>query len=160
MNCFGFSNSAVAWLNKYYPVPAERVTPKWPWAKAAKYALLKWKGLRVNVLRKYNLTKDVTGLYDGESGITVMEVVHSTCHLCVRAGEDKDGRTQCSDCPVVKRLGKDCYSCTKESDSLYYIWLKDNNPEPMIKALEKIYRKLKQNPGILSKQSSSIGSKI
>jgi len=152
VNCFGLSSQSIAWLNKYYPMPAERVTPKWPWIKAVKYSLLKWKGLRVDVLRKYNLTKDAVTLYDGESGTTVIEIAYNTCHLCVRAGEDKDGRTQCSYCPFVKLFGKDCYNCAKESDSLYYIWIDDNDPDPMIESLEEIYRVLKRDPKFMSKK--------
>jgi len=149
VNCFGLSSQSVAWLNKYYPIPAERVTHKWTWAKAAKYSLLKWKGLRTDVLDKYNLKKRGPNLYDGESGIIVIDITNNTCHLCARAGEDEYEGIDCFSCPFVKLFGK---TCCNRFELLYQTWVKKDNPEPMIKALEKIYKVLKRDPKFMSKK--------
>jgi len=148
-NCFGLSSRSVAWLNKYYPIPAERVTSKWAWLRAVKYSLLKWKGLRTDILDKYNLIENGAELLDGESFVKIVVIGERTCHLCVRAGAVFN-KNNCKRCPFVKILNN---LCCEGATSPYGVWIDSYNPEPMIKSLEEIYRVLKRDPKFMSKQT-------
>jgi len=154
MNCFGLSNSAIAWLDKYYPISVERVTSKWPWIKAAKYSLLKWKGARPKILEKHGLEKRGVDIYDRNSDALVICFDCVICHMCIRSVidpfEDKYSFRCCYHCPFTKIFHNNCYNSI---NSPYALWEKYNDPEPMIKALEKVYRVLKRDPKFMSKRT-------
>ncbi len=101
------------WKKKYYAIDASDVSK----ADSLQHSLTKWKGLRPDVLKEYNLTKKYISIFSDENKIFPVGI--SSCALCQLHHENS-----CIGCP----LG-DC-------QSEYGAWQDSDDPEPMIRRLK------------------------
>lgn len=118
-----------AWLKKFYPKPANKVSKK----DAVNHSLKKWQGLLE--IKSYGILRmntDSKGHFGKDFYLVVDD---SSCALCAHF-IDED--TECPKCPLsIVRGGAKC--ATKRDDeemSPYDLYTKKNNPKPMIKWLE------------------------
>jgi hypothetical protein len=125
-----------SWKAEFYPVEAKDC----PKEKAISHSLVKWRGLRPEALKRHNLKTEryfgVPCLVDGPAFFFVNA---DTCALCVSYyDEEEEDGAACEKCPLA--LARDGVPCTSTADnedvSPYGAW-DDNDPEPMIAALEK-----------------------
>ena len=116
--------SLATWKAKYYPVPADQVSE----ADAAAHSLAKWRGLRPAALRRHGFKVD-------DEPISI----HSeSCSLCCI--HKPLGWKDCGPCPLVRKGLYEYFGCKKE----WRLWAYNNDPEPMIAALEAVVKKQKK----------------
>jgi hypothetical protein len=109
--------SEETWLKEFYPVHANKVPEK----KAIKHSLQKWYGLRQENLKKHGIH------------YPPIEINGSSCALCKQyfnAG--------CVKCPLAQFNGRQCDESDGENFSLFFAYDWQDDPEPMIAALEAI----------------------
>lgn len=128
-----------SWKRKYYKgrIRSAAADP----LSAVKHSLKKWKGLRPDKLEEHGLVVswgDVVNPVTGKAFV----VNNETCALCVMC-QTATGCADCGKCPVVEVTGKTCDG-RSGNDSAYGTWIRDNNPEPMIKLLKHVRDKLKE----------------
>ena len=129
--------SLKTWKKEFYPLPASKVKGK---RAAIKHSLKKWMGLTEENLAKHSV--EIGHQYDYNITVVTddrkskLKINSSSCALCKlfydnHTDEDK----ACRRCPLYKSLGHPC-------DGMYgrpFIkWTNELNPEPMIKALQKL----------------------
>jgi hypothetical protein len=125
--------SARAWKQKYYPVAASQVPRTATPLEMTEHALRKWRGLRPNVLARYDLGL-VRICHTELQGPGLRLPIHSqSCVLCRRFI-----KTDCLQCPLYRNLGAPC----DRGYGPFYVWSRFHDPEPMIKALELTRRRL------------------
>ena len=132
--------SIESWSKKFYPIEASKVkTVK----EAIRHSLRKWRGLRKNQLSLHGLEKKAyretkfiikVGNVGDDIVFWVDDETCALCHMFMDMEGDGDRCDRCDRCPLCE--GKD--GCEDEFEE----WVQDDNPEPMIKALEKCLRKL------------------
>ncbi len=110
-----------AWLEVYYPVPVSDV----PADQVVQACLLKFQGVRPEVLEEYGLTIDYDGLHS-DSGMFEFGV--ETCSFCANGF--------CPKC-LLSKAGYDCGL----DNGPRRVWQHTGDPEPMIAALESILAK-------------------
>ena len=126
------------WLKEHYPTPANDPEAL---AKPITHSLRKWRGMRADVLKKYNLYHNNSSIYvEGESR---MDISTATCALCVKhyRVDLEDYDEQCKTCPLSEVRGVACDKLPSNRDkpfelSPYHAFTCKNDPEPMIKLLE------------------------
>ena len=148
--------SIASWKNEFYSKPARKFRVKEgqePTLKqelaAVEHSIIKWIGLRQENLDKHQLRpSDDNYCIDGPAitGSLVydeIEIDAGTCALCVQ------NSSQCESCPIVRATGATCHWRTfartmvkpppeaQEKLSPYFVWLNRQNPEPMIRLLER-----------------------
>lgn len=116
------------WLKKYYPVAAKDAAGSD--AEAIKHALVKFPGLRPEVLKEYGITRDDIFLRVGHNK-AFFSVTGSTCALCERHYMTK---RSCKNCPL-SWVGAECANA--KGDDPYMVFCDTGDPEPMIQALRK-----------------------
>jgi len=116
------TSKAQQWLAKYYPVQADQCPEK----DAIAHSLKKWRGLRPKVLKKYGLHVSRGNLWDEDDDLLLM-VDGRTCALC-HWHTPVDPSEECRKCPINGA----CSSIGPWGD-----WIANDDPEPMIQALEK-----------------------
>ena len=106
------------WKKRYYPVPAEEVAKTGDVDAMLQHALLKWSGLKPNILKKYKLGKGTKTLSDANDQYFVTG--GDTCALCLYFNI-------CSKkCPL--------YDCQLEG---WFLWILDSNPTLMLQRIKK-----------------------
>ena len=121
------------WMKKYYPKEInENMTPR----QAVIHSLRKWNGLSDDALKKYNLEKYGHGIREKDGFGSRLRIDDTSCALCevFFYPKDDDG-TICGLCPLCNLLG---HPCDTGFLSPYVRWLDDDDPKPMINALQKI----------------------
>ena len=113
------------WKEEFYPVKADDKKAQRSWMSAVKHSLQKWKGLRAENLKKHEC---YAPRVDSES-----------CALCRRVSMIH-GSIICQACPLFRHLGNPCDS---GGMAPFMKFIYDDDPEPMIKALEETQRKLR-----------------
>ena len=113
------------WKKKHYRIDAEDVSP----SDAVAHSLKKWQGLRLPVLQKHGLLVLDDHIEDDEGNI--LDIDGESCALC-QAYVLID--YSCKECPLYEFLGHRCDAV----GGPYRDWMEDQDPEPMIKALEAI----------------------
>lgn len=117
------------WLNKYYPKPADEVGVR----AALQHSLRKWRGLRV--IGQYGISQKGSELLDADLSF-VLEISSDSCALCQH---HLDEDNNCPKCPLS--LIRDRVPCDRarpgETETPWKSWVVDENPEPMIRWLEK-----------------------
>ena len=104
---------------------------------AVEHALQKWNGLLPENLNAHNLKAYHQEFYIVGQGGARFEINADTCALCVA----HDAYT-CEGCPLMKTLGKKCYSGHSDQTLPFDIWEYTGDPKPMIKALERTLKRL------------------
>lgn len=109
--------------------------------EATKNCLKKWEGLREESLKKHGITiTKLANLIDSQENRFYIDA--DTCQLCRIIERELNS---CEDCPIYEAIGKDCCNEFDENfeeelpfeESIYGIWRKKQNPEPMIEALKR-----------------------
>lgn len=120
------------WKKEFYS-PISKVAKK----NAAAHSLKKWIGLRPENLEKHGLTTDhCSHIVDAVSEIRVLEITDQSCSLCRWSSLSKVGirYANCNNCEYHEYYGKDC----DDYHGPYNSWTLGENPEPMIKALQRL----------------------
>lgn len=125
--------------------------------EATEVSLHKWKGLRLDNLKKHSIKKKEDFLIDSE-GYT-LTVGSDSCSLCWFSGivffDPTPNRgtailhVECKKCALGNMYpgicGYNCYYSEKDigvyGDDAYSQWIDEENPEPMIQALEELLKK-------------------
>ena len=127
------------WKQKYYHRPAEEFRSRYlavetrELLRATIHSIRKWRGLRLEALEEFELL----ALYKDQritDGRAFFYIDGRTCALCWAADEN------CWECPLFRSLG--FTRCDYGHFSPYQIWVETGDPEPMISALEKTFRRL------------------
>ena len=120
------------WLEVYYPRPVSDV----PEDQAVQACLLKFKGVRPEVLKEYGLRKSNPGgsIVGDDGGFRFSS---DECSLCVVH------RNSCKKCELETHGHGHCMG----ANSPYEAWRRTGDPEPMISALQSILAK-QAKPGI------------
>lgn len=114
------------WMEKYYPVPADKVKKK----DALAAVELKWSGLTLATLKKYGLERSAKAVYDDNDKIFIDD---NTCALCALYMDKED--FSCSKCPLFKERGA---ACDQPFDnSPYSAFTMGGDPRPMLRLIRK-----------------------
>lgn len=149
--------SLATWKQKYYCLPADSSAIRSPLA-AVNHSLTKWLGLREKNLKAHGLVIHKYGIAEdrNDPDDRIMEIAGCTCALCVRAkwvSKSRYAAEFCPHCPLYKTLGRRCDTLPnavrtseqkKAKVSEWESWECYQNPEPMIRALRRTYKRLKQ----------------
>lgn len=128
-----------SWREEFMPkMPSKRMSK----IKAIEHSLRKWKGLTKSNLKKHDMVKISywieTDVFENYKTISeqYLNIDAESCALCVRFYDDDTSveNEECKKCPLFKTLGNPCDIALK---SPYRIWKNQDNPRPMIRALEK-----------------------
>lgn len=119
-----------SWKEENYPIDAKDLRESSD-RECIEHSLKKFEGTKKENLKKHNVI-----LYKGDiyftNGLTCFSFNGLTCALCQKYCLRE---SSCSNCPLSK-IGKQCSA----SESPWKIFLKDNNPIPMIRALKECLR--------------------
>lgn len=127
--------SSKSWLSEFYPVEADDGSLKTN-LQRVQHSLQKWRGLRKEELKRHNIkVVDDCRLYTKRTDNFVLQVNADSCALCMKYGD----AWYCSGCPLTRvRAGSPCdKGRLSEDQAPWRAWTYDQNPEPMIAALEK-----------------------
>jgi hypothetical protein len=134
--------SLQSWLEEFYPTPADDPQNSGDALAAAKHSLQKWRGLTAESLSNPGVSRI------GDRGIgnidTSLKIDILTCSLChYSRGVCKRGKQYCNHCPLFKTEGVECdVSDELEGQSLFHQWEDDDNPQPMIEAIQRTVDRL------------------
>lgn len=121
--------SLESWKQLYYPITAEKAAKLSPHG-IIEHSLIKWRGLRSEVLNEHQLWFSYYYITDGTNSFAI---TGQSCSLCEKHYDySKDEPDSCSSCPLAQ-LGTDRFDCFIE----YRHWRDTRDPEPMILLLEK-----------------------
>lgn len=147
--------SIASWKKEFYSKPARKFRVKdqqEPTLKqelaAVGHSIIKWTGLRQENLDKHQLRPSddnycIDGpAVDGSKDYDEIEIDAGTCALC------EQNSSHCESCPIVRATGATCHwravpdmvkppPEAQEKLSPYFVWLNRQNPEPMIRLLER-----------------------
>lgn len=122
------------WRKEYYPVRVFLLDDNATDKELLEHALLKWTGLKDEVLDEYNLYINEWDNIQDDNG-EYFSISADTCSLCKKYIDD-----DCIGCPLYKN-GKGCIDEAYEGDrkrlNPWEIWCVDKNPNPMIEALKE-----------------------
>lgn len=105
---------------------------------ATQHSLKKWKGLKAKNLEKHALRPFFGDIENQKTG-KEFSIDNSTCALCVHTQAISISRGDCSRCPIVAATGAKCDG----EGSPYGMWIKNNDPKPMIQLLKATLKHLK-----------------
>lgn len=140
--------SMESWKEEFYPATAEEMKDRFDsrGATAAdliKHCIQKWIGARSSNLARHGLSKvsDDSFLAEDEAKAEEEECFdfdNGSCALCAAYQSQSVMYHPCKRCPLY--VSRDHVSCTNKSDrenvSPYDDFIDNNDPEPMIEALE------------------------
>lgn len=119
-----------SWKKEFYS-PITKVAKK----NAATHSLIKWIGLRPDNLEKHGLKIDDDSIVNAKyDDYILLSIDSESCSLCKWAEKGQSFNT-CENCDFRIFHGFDCDDIKKGP---YKDWLTNNNPEPMIEALQAI----------------------
>jgi hypothetical protein len=133
------------WKVEFYPTPACDCSAE----DAIEHSLRKWRGLRGEALARHGLVRVDNGFAEPGGGCWFY-VSASSCALCEHFySEDEEGNEpRCAKCPLA--IARGGFPCDDEqpgeADSPWVVWTADDDPEPMIAALEEA-KKLGEGSG-------------
>ena len=131
--------SKKSWLKEFYPIHAEDSSLKTNLMRV-QHSLRKWRGLRKEELKRHGITVvDDRMLQTKRTGNFVLMVDDRSCALCDRHASFGLFGGGCESCPLTRvRSGHRCdRGRLSEDQAPWHAWTYDQNPEPMIAALEK-----------------------
>lgn len=116
------------WKEKYYPITAEEIanTKGVGPIKLIQHSLQKWKGLRLQEMGKYDLLATEKFIHC-HGTLKNLSISNISCSLCQKY---LSIIPPCNKCPIYKTNKRECFV---EFD----LWIKERDPEPMIKLLEQ-----------------------
>lgn len=122
------------WRKEYYPVDTFLLDDNSTDKELLEHALLKWTGLKDEVLKEYNLYINEWDNIEDDNGES-FSISADTCSLCMKYVDD-----DCIGCPLYKN-GKGCIDEAYEGDrkrlNPWVSWCVNKNPDPMIEALKE-----------------------
>lgn len=124
--------SLETWKKEFYRIPAKQVSKGW----ALRHSLRKWIGLRLCNRKKHKVSLGDYSLVDSSCS-TIGILGSGSCALCTHFLFVKD---DCVDCPLTKAGFLPC----GEGDSPYSKFIYTRRTSPMIKALEKAQKKMRE----------------
>lgn len=147
--------SLKTWKEEFYPTPADKFRSpdsgislgrltKADKLEAAQHSLQKWRGLRQPALARHKVRLMDLDAVAGTSYAAAIEdirthaifsIMDDTCSLCVLH------RGMCWRCPLNKQTS----GCGTNHNEPYGIFCWDNDPEPMIAALEATVAELEKD---------------
>jgi hypothetical protein len=113
--------SKSSWRKEFYPIPPSKVPKK----NALKHSLQKWIGMLPENLEKHGLEKDDVPI----------RMDSKTCTLCYYYG-----KFTCIGCPFNENESEFNEEFCRE---YFESWWRNNNPKPMIEALQRLVEKCK-----------------
>lgn len=141
--------SLQTWKEEFYPIAAKAMEK----LKASddlsllNHSLKKWIGLRKENLEKHGIiySKSMNALYNSEDfigtiGASSISINGSSCSLCQRYGNS------CHSCPLKESRGTSCDADIEETLSPWGEWIFNENPEPMILALQEAIKFVENQP--------------
>lgn len=138
--------SMESWKEEFYPATAEEMKDRFDSRSATaadliKHCIQKWVGARESNLVRHGLSKvsdDCFLAEDTAGGYKCFDFDSQSCALCAVYQSQSERYHPCERCPLY--VSRDHVSCTNKSDSEdispYDDFIDNNNPEPMIEALE------------------------
>ena len=130
-----------SWKAEFYPTPAKECDR----ANAAAHSLRKWQGLRKENLARHQLKASGSALFaadvtDFMNARAEMYVDGCSCALCecYHDNNSTSYETACENCPLTKVLGHKCDDRESAEISPYFKFVSEEDPEPMIAALEQV----------------------
>lgn len=128
--------SLETWKKEFYSEkPKKSFTKK----QAIEHSLKKWKGLTEENIKKHNCSLNDEFLTENKGDDDYLRIDGGSCSLCVKYYIEKDfefRESRCEKCPLFKSLGHKCDNIFN-ADAPYIIFTNENNPLPMIEALQK-----------------------
>lgn len=118
--------SLETWKAEFYPIDAAELAES-SWRGCVEHSIKKWEGLLPTNLVKHNV--EINGRYATDDSGDEFGINAYTCALCQRS------RDQCEDCPLYKALGD--VRCDDDTFGPYNYFCEEQDPEPMIDALNK-----------------------
>lgn len=129
--------SVVSWKQEFYPVDASQCKT---WGEAVQHSILKWSGLRPEALENHEVRLKNGEVFSENDYFSFRE---STCALCEVAEMRCASRGKdnwCNECVLSESRGG--FSCDVakpgERISPWKAMVFENNPKPMIEALDKL----------------------
>lgn len=120
--------SLKTWKKEFFP-PMDTSTE----LGAIIHSLRKWRGLRPENMKKHGVKKHLTSTREiVDRRHNSLEIDAYSCALCWRHTLAKNGN--CFGCSLLKQLESEC---DLHDNSPYVLFLKKNEVEPMIEALEQ-----------------------
>lgn len=119
------------WIAEFYPEPANNHT-----GCSIGHSLKKWVGLRPENLEKHNCElSSLNHVINADRNQDILSINDLSCSLCIKYHK----QANCYNCPLYKiRNNTRCDSpFSSEYTSPWYKWIKQDDPEPMIKNLLK-----------------------
>lgn len=126
--------SLKTWKKEFLPTLNIEKIKKMTAIEATQHALNKWTGLLPENMNKHDVAYDFSSICYNN---TFLDIASSTCSLCIKY---LDG-DNCSNCPIFKTVGRSCFE-NPDGESEYDIYRNRENPEPMIRLLERTLRAL------------------
>ena len=172
-----------SWREEFYPQTAESIVRS---VKGARYeeeiivehSLQKWTGLRPENLKKHNVIYSGDGGYY-ENGVrskynrvqysaNIVPINDESCSLCEAYFKSSNGvygnLHSCRACPLYQARGRvACYSDTDRNngdEAPYHVFTSTDNPEPMIKWLEKTLIYVKKQAKLKAKKQVKKAKKV
>ncbi len=130
--------SLQTWKDEFYPVkPSKKMSKK----VAIEHSLRKWNGLLPKNLKKHGLEKAGRFIQEKQDSVADMMIDAESCALCVKYLDTDclESENECVRCPLFNSLGEQCDG----DGSPYFMWLRKDEPKPMIKALKKLLEETK-----------------
>lgn len=133
-------NTPQQWLDKYTPFKGDVTTLSWE--ENIKLGILKWEGLKPDVLKEYDLHQHACIIKDYANN-KVFEM--NNCLLCemsdvILMRKPLTTSSMCEHCPITAHRGSPCdesKDTLDEEDTPWEAATQDHNPEPMIKLLKE-----------------------
>lgn len=135
--------SLITWKEEFYSRPLKKFTK----VQAIEHSLKKWTGLLPKNIQKHELfLQNFTSLRGSEN--SSLNIDCESCALCIKYLKDWEDAevSKCEVCPLYLTLGRSCDDRTNGGgDSPYSLFIDNQDPTPMIKALKKC---LKENKDV------------
>lgn len=128
-------NARRKWLEKYYPVPANKVSK----SEALEHSIQKWRGLQLPVLKRHGLTVSDYAVRTAD-GRHVLEIDTGTCALCNHYYDHSRG---CPDCPLTRKAIPELEGCIKAFGK----FVRFGKAKPMLNALLRARRRQQRMRG-------------
>jgi hypothetical protein len=124
-----------SWKKEFYPISAVKAA-RGTMLESLQHCLCKWTGLRPDALTRHKLKLDYGGISDGTSEF---DFDFESCALCVRFHDEDQDSVDCDRCPLFAVRKCTCdVPIRGEEYSPYRTGIYNDDPEPMIRLIEKV----------------------